>query len=386
MLLLLWMLFPAQGQTKDQLEKQKQETLKELEIAKELLKSTRNERTITQKKLAVISKGINSRARLISTISAEINEIDEEITTLESQVDELKANIGEAKQEYAAILYVIYKNHTEEEKLMYLLASENINQFYQRIKYLRYLTSYRENKVKEIELLIYELEDATDRLIIRRNERAELLSENEAARMQLEKEKRSRTSMIQTLSREERSLQKQITEKERIRRELEDKIRKMIEEEMKKRSGSSMVLSLTPEQKLVGSGFLQNRGRLPWPVERGMITGNFGQISVPGHPGVKINNNGIDISCPAGSKARAIFDGEVTSVFAILGANYAIIVMHGEYLSVYQNLVDLQVKVGDKVSTKQVLGTVHTDTDIAVIHIQVWKSKEILNPTKWISK
>ena len=149
-----------------------------------------------------------------------------------------------------------------------------------------------------------------------------------------------------------------------------------------------MVAALTPEQQLVGNDFKRNKGKLPWPVERGMITAGFGKNEYAGLVGSSYNNNGIDINTTPGTKVRAVFEGEVTKVFAILGANYTVLIRHGEYLSVYQNLVNVRVKTGDKVLTKEVLGEAFTDNDqqVGMVHFEVWQERNILNPEDWISK
>ena len=194
--------------------------------------------------------------------------------------------------------------------------------------------------------------------------------------------------MIQELVQDERRLRRKLQEKERIRLELENEIRKAIEEEARKRNTSDLYNTLTPEQKLNGRNFAQNKGRIPWPVDRGIITAEFGLINHPVLRGVKITNNGVDITSAPDTKARAVFEGEVTKIVAILGANYTVLVMHGEYLSVYQNIVDLKVKAGDRLSVKQEIGTVYTDPaeNMAVLQFQIWKNRDILNPSDWLSK
>jgi len=386
--LIVFFSVPGPGQDKNELEKRKQSTLRELEMARELLDRTQSRKQNTIKKVAVLNRGIHSREELISTIVMEIDLIDHQVDLLEAEIAKLSKDIGKGKEEYAHILRSIYVNHTEEEKMMYLLASEDINQFYQRIKYMKYLKDYRERKVEELEKLLSELEVRTSELVAARDDKAALLEEKETENRMLVRERNERNDMIRQLAQDEKRIRREIEEKERIRRELEDKIRKMIEEEARRNSGSTVINSLTPEQKLVGNNFLQNKGRLPWPVEKGVVTAEFGLINHPVLKGVKISNNGIDISTNPGAKARAVFNGEVTSVFAILGANYAVIIRHGEYLSVYQNLVDLKVKPGDKVKTKQEIGTVHSNPEdnITELQFQVWKSKEILDPELWLSR
>lgn len=376
------------GQTKTDLEKRKESTARELQMARELLNKTQNQKTQSIKRVALLNRGIESRENLIRSIFQEVDLLDKKIADLEYEIERIKKNIAKGKEEYAHIIYSVYKNHTEEEKVMYLLASESINQFYQRIKYMKYLKEYREDKISELQMMTDQMETRTHEMMLAREEKAALLTEKEVENRQLIRERSQRNGLIRQLSQDEQRIKREIQEKERIRKELEEKIRKIIEEEARKTSSNTLFSSLTPEQKLVGNNFLTNKGRLPWPVERGVITAKFGVVDHPVLSGVKINNNGIDISSNTGAKARAVYDGEVTSVFAILGANYAVIVMHGEYLSVYQNLVELKVNVGDKVKAKQELGTIHSEAneDMAVLHLQIWKSKDILNPDEWLSK
>ncbi len=389
-IILLLVLFSvnSKSQDKNSLERQKQAAIKELEMAKELLNKTQYQKANTIKRVALINRSIESREELIESIAGEIKLIEAEMNSIEREIVDLERNIEKGKEEYARILYSIFVSHTEEEKLMYLLASENINEFYQRIKFMKYLKEYREEKVAELEEMKSVMAQRSEELNSIRDEKFELLNAKELESRKLVTERNERSSIIRRLIQDERKIRKEIEQKERIRTELEAEIRRIIEEEAKKRSSGSLLSSLTPEQKLVGTNFLSNKGRLPWPVERGVISARFGIVNHPVLDGVKISNNGVDISTISNTKARAVYDGEVTSIFAILGANYTVIVMHGEYLSVYQNLIDLKVKVGDKVKAKQELGTVHSDVneEMAVLQLQIWRSKEILDPGEWLSK
>ncbi len=378
----------ANAQDRQELEKEKAENLRDIQISKELLEKTTSEKQNTIRRVTVLNRGIRSRQSLISTIGKEIDEIEYEMDDIEVEIHTTKRTIEKGKEEYAKIIYGIYRSHTDYDKMMYLLASESINQFYQRIKYMRYLTSYREKKIIELETLIEELQSMNSELNAARDMKLSLLDQKERENRNLSRERNQRNNMIQQLSQDERRLRKKLEEKERIRNELEAAIRKAIEDEARKRSSSDVYSTLTPEQKLNGKNFAQNKGRIPWPVDRGIITSEFGLINHPVLRGVKIMNNGVDISSPPGSKARAVFDGEVTKIVAILGANYTVLVMHGEYLSVYQNLVGLKVKTGDKLSIKQEIGTIYADQEenMSVLQFQIWKSKEILDPFLWISK
>ncbi len=221
-----------------------------------------------------------------------------------------------------------------------------------------------------------------------REGKLELLEEKDREQNNLVAEKSKRSRMIASLKQQESKLKKEIKDKERIARELEAKIREIIEEEARKASATNIYGALTPEQELMGKDFRNNKGKLPWPVDKGIVTTGFGDNEVPGLVGSSVKNNGIDINSAPGTKVRAVFDGEVTKVFGITGANFTVLIRHGQFLSVYQNLVNVRVKTGDKVLTKEILGEAFTDQveNVAMIHFEVWQERTIMNPENWLSK
>lgn len=376
------------GQTKEELQRQKQRAFDEIKLAKELMERTAAERTSSLQRLRILQKGINSRDRLIKTLENEIELLETDIAETQEQIRKLEAQNKKNRDEYARMIYYAYKNHTNYEKLMYILAGETISQSYQRYKYLKYIADYRMRKAEEIEQLIQELENKKEELDGLRKEKLGLLEEKEREQGKLVNERDQRSDMVTELQKEEKRLKREIEEKERIARELEAEIRRIIEEEASRRSADNIYGALTPEQELVGNDFRRNKGKLPWPVDRGIITTGFGTSEFPGLRGSSINNNGIDINSSPGTKVRAVFEGDVTKVFAILGANYTVLIRHGEFLSVYQNLVNVRVKTGDKVLTKEILGEAFTDDDnqVSMVHFEVWQERDILNPEEWLSK
>ena len=271
---------------------------------------------------------------------------------------------------------------------MYILAGATISQSYQRYKYLKYIGEYRRKKASEIENLIVELDQQRVDLNELRNEKLGLLEDREREQKKLLGERTLRANMVNDLKKQETRLRREIKEKERIAHQLEAKIREIIEEEARKLNAKNIYAALTPEQELVGNDFKRNKGKLPWPVDRGIITMGFGDNEFPGLRGTSVKNNGIDINSSAGTVVRAIFEGDVTKVFAILGANYTVLIRHGEFLSVYQNLINVRVKTGDKVLTKEVLGEAFADEEnnVSMVHLEVWQEKSILNPEEWLSK
>jgi len=385
---LVFVVSVLQGQTKDELQRQKQKAFTELKLARELMEQTAEKRSTSVQQYRILQQGINSRARLISTLEQEVKLLDRDMADLNTQISRLEAENKKNKEEYARLIYYAYRNHTDYEKLMYVLAGASISQTYQRYKYLKYISEYRVKKAEEIETTVVELDRREQELNQLKNDKLALLEDKENEQKTLVNERSQRSQMIDQLKREERRLKKEIEENERIAREMEAKIRAIIEEEARKLNSRNIYAALTPEQELVGKDFRKNRGKLPWPVAKGIITVGYGNHEVPGLRGSNVFNNGVDINSTPGTMVRAVFEGEVTNIFAILGANYTVLIRHGEYLSVYQNLVNVRVKTGDKVLTKEVIGEAFSDDNskVAEVHFEVWQEREILNPEEWLSK
>ncbi|MCK5136862.1 MAG: peptidoglycan DD-metalloendopeptidase family protein [Bacteroidales bacterium] len=376
------------GQTKEDLQQQKQKAFDEIKLARELMEQTAVKRSGSVQRLRILQRGINSRTRLIGTLEQEVELINADISNTQEQIHRLMAENEKNRLEYARLIYYAYRNHTNYEKLMYILAGTTISQSYQRYKYLRYISEYRIRKAEEIEEMLVELDRKSEELNGLKNEKLILLEEKDSEQKKLLGERSRRSDMVAELRRQESRLKKEIEEKERIARELEARIREIIEEEARKLNSRNIYAALTPEQEMVGNDFRKNKGKLPWPVDRGIITTGFGNNEFPGLRGSSVNNNGIDINSAPGTKVRAVFEGDVTKVFAILGANYTVLIRHGEFLSVYQNLVNVRVKTGDMVLTKEVLGEAFTDEgyNISMVHFEVWQERSILNPEEWLSK
>ena len=376
------------GQTKDDLQKQKQRAFTELKLARELMGKTAEKRSASVQHYRILQKGINSRAQLINTLELEVKLIDKEISEVSTEISRLEEENKKNREEYARLIYYAYRNHTDYEKLMYILAGASISQSYQRYKYLKYISEYRVKKATEIETVVRELDLRDEELNRLKNDKLSVMEEKEAEQEQLVKERGQRSAIIDQLKKEEAKLRRDIAEKERITKELESRIKEIIEEEARKLNSRNIYAALTPEQELVGNDFRKNKGKLPWPVDKGIITVGYGNYEIPGLRGSSVMNNGIDINSAPGTMVRAVFEGEVTKVFAILGANFTVLVRHGEYLTVYLNLVNVRVKTGDKVLTKEILGEAFTDESegVAELHFEVYQEKEILNPEVWLSK
>jgi septal ring factor EnvC (AmiA/AmiB activator) len=289
------------------------------------------------------------------------------------------------KQDYKKAVLNSYRSSKGNSEIGYILSARDFNQGYKRLKYLQQITKFRRQETEVIMELKREIEISKKKLEEDLSKISDLKSKEEQQKNLLQGEENSKQKIVKSLSNKEKQLQRDLEEKKRIAKRIENEIAKLIDEERKKRTTAE----LSPELKLISDSFSENKGRLPWPVEKGVITSHFG---IQEHPVLKYvteNNTDIEITSFGDTPVRTVFKGEVSRVFSIRGANMAVIIRHGKYLTVYLNIVDVKVKVGDKVDTKQEIGKVFRDSengDQAVLKFRVCEEKVNLDPELWISK
>ena len=387
MVILLVLPFAGFAQTITDLQKQKQETQKEIEYTTRLLQETQKSEKSSLNKLHLLNNQIGRRSSLISTINNEIAIYNECIGNSELSIKILQTDLRDLKKEYAEMIRQAYKNKSAYNELLFVLSAENFNQAYRRLMYFRRYTQYRQNQAEIIEAVSSVLDDNIKKLEERKQEKQKLVNETRKEQQQLSGEKYRQSTELQKLGKEKRKLQQTLRQQRRVEEQLEKEIQRIIEEEARKNTAGGPGFALTPEQKLIGDNFELNKKRLPWPVERGLIVERFGVHQHPVLTNVQVRNNGVNIATEIGAKARAVFNGEVSRVFGISGGNTAVIIRHGAYLTVYSNLREVVVKKGDKVTTKQTIGTVFTDYDDdnkTVIKFQIWHESQKMNPEDWI--
>jgi septal ring factor EnvC (AmiA/AmiB activator) len=302
----------------------------------------------------------------------------------------MNSDMKEIKKEYSELIRSAYRNKNAYDGILLLLSADNVNQAFRRHLYMKHYTAYRESQAEIIGAIQLALNQKSEKLEQQKLIKLQLITDIKKETQQLSQEKTEKNTEIQKLQKEQQSLRKKLQQQREIEQRLENEIQKIIEEESKKsKSAGGSGFSLTPEQKLIGDSFVQNKKRLPWPVERGVIIEHFGINQHPVLTNVQTRNNGISISTEAGAKVRSVFNGEVSRVFGITGGNTAVIIRHGKYLSVYSNLREVTVKKGDKVLTKQIIGTVYTDSDDdnkSILKFQIWLENQKLNPEDWIGR
>ena len=373
------------GQTKAELEDQRKRALEEIEYVNNLIKTTAQEKTETLSDLRIVNSRLNLRQDIIRGLQEEINLLNDRIELNRLAIDMMQSDLEFLKKEYARSVVNSYKTGKVNTKLIYVLSARDFNQGYKRMKYLQQSAKFRRmeteilNEIKEqIESSRKKLEEDLERI-------SELKQREEQQRNILVNERGRTNKLVQSLTNREKQLQKELEEKRRIAKRIETEIARLIEEERKKTAVSDM----TPEMKLISENFAENKGRLPWPVERGVITTKFGIQNHPVLKYVKEDNPGINITSSGQTEVRNVFTGVISKVFSLTGANMTVIINHGRYYTVYQNLVEVRVKQGERVETKDIIGKVFSEVNSGnrtVLTFMIYDGTVKLDPELWISK
>lgn len=387
--------FTSLAQNKNDLEKQKNQLLKDIEYTNKLLQETSKDRKSKLTQLELINTKIRKRQELINAIIRETQILQDEIEETNAIVVSLEEDLDRLKEEYGKMLHHTYRNMNTYDRLMYIFSSEDMDQAYKRLKYFEQYAKYRQQQGEMIEQTRTSLSSRTEALESTRMDREMLLETSQRETLTLNDERAQQDELVSELNEKESQLKRDLTKKEKEKKKLESAIQRIIENEIakakakEKKTGSTVTKSgfaLTPAEMALSTNFSDNKGKLPWPSDRGVITSSFGEHPHPTLRGIKVENNGVDIATEEGSAAKAVFDGVVSAVVVIPGANKAVIVRHGEFLTVYSNLTNVEVKMGDNVKVKQKLGTVGTDrlNGKTILHLEIWKGSTKMNPAQWI--
>ncbi len=396
----------AFAQSSSELKRRREALSREIADLKRSQSKIVKDKRLSLKQINEIGAQIRLREEKINTISSEVRLLDKQISENASNVRSLQSQLEKLKQEYAAMVLFAFRNQSAYSKLMYIFASKDFNQGYKRLKYLQQFGESRQRRAKEIEDTQRELGIKITRLDRNKKEKSTLMHDQEKEKATLDKEKSNKAVQLSKLSKEEKKLRTQVSGKQqeiaRLNRAIQNAINReiaearRIEEARRKAEAAkegntakpvakgSGVLASTPEAARLSSDFLGNRGRLPWPVASGTIVSRFGTNSYGVN--VKVENNGIDIRTAPSAGVRAVFSGDVTSVYD-LGGQYVVLIRHGEYFTVYSNLRSASVSKGQKVSVKQTIGTVITDPvdGTTQLHFEVRKGAMPMNPESWLA-
>jgi len=380
--ILCLLVLPVTAQNVKELQRQQQELQEQLAETAKMLKQTKQNETATENKLNLLNNDIKTRKKLIRNIQGEINALNGEMGTLRQKRSDLQKELEACKDDYARLIRETHYADMQQSPLLFLLSAENFQQLVRRMQYMQQFAAYRKEQVKKIETLQEQIDIQNNLLEERKSNRSTALQSQKREQDKLTRDERKQKDMLQSLKKQEKNL----LAKQKEQQKKVDALNKQIEELIAKQVRTTT--TLTKEQQLIAGGFEANQGRLPWPVEKGFISGFFGKHQHPIHEHVTINNKGIYLQTVSGANARAIYEGEVTSC-AQVGGYYAVIVQHGNYRSVYSPLKKIHVKQGDKIKAKQAIGEIVTNTsedNKTELYFQIYKDRTILNPSLWLAQ
>ena len=373
---------PMAAQSVKELQQQQQALQQQLEETSKMLKQTKKNETATENKLNLLNNDIKTRKKLINNIQGEINALNGEMSTLRNKRFVLQKELEAAKADYAKLVRETHYADMQQSPLLFLLSADNFQQLIRRMQYMQQFASYRKEQVKRIESIQADIDIQNNLLSEKKHSRSTALQSQKREQEKLTADQRKQKNMLTSLKQQE----KELIAKQKQQQKKVDELNKKIEELIAKQVRTTT--TLTKEQQLIAGGFEANQGRLPWPVEKGFVSGHFGKHQHPIHEHVTINNKGIYLQTVSGAQARAIYEGEVTWC-AQMNGSFAVIIQHGNYRSVYSQLKSIKVKQGDKVQAKQTIGEIMTDTsedNKTELYFQIYKDKSILNPSLCLAK
>ena len=424
-----------QAQTKEELQRQKVLLQDQIDLASELLLKTKSTKEASLSELQTLNQKIEARNKLIRTMDRQIRSIDREMANKAKAIETLEARVDSLKSDYADLIKLAQRQQKPRDQILFILSSKSFAQAAKRMQYFKDMAAYREQQVQQIAIAQETLAREREALIAKKAEKIQVQTAQEGEKIALQADAQIQEVTVQNLQSKESTLKKDIDKKQREAQQLEQQIKRIIAEEMRKakeraerssleneakelglisgkdfsartsnkalkqlidkaREAKGMDVrddgpsfAMTPEARALANNFASNKGALPWPVERGIITGKFGKHPHPIVKGVIVDNPHIEITTEESAIVRSVFEGEVSSVVPIPGANVMVLVRHGNYFTVYSNLINVKVKAGDVVSLKEPIGTAFTDEEgKTMVQLGIWKDADIQDPNPWLAK
>lgn len=335
---------------------------------------------------------ISVRRNLISITNQQANLLTREINTNQKTISTLRDRLKILKEEYAAMVVKSYKSKSEQSRIMFLLSSTNFQQAYKRLQYIKQYAEYQKKQGEEIKIQTAKLQDLNLKLSKQKQDKQVLIGENRKVKTELEKELNEQEVLVASINKDLRKYTVQIRSKQKEIDDLDKEIDRIIKEAIAAsnrkagKSTNSKTFALTPEEKTLAASFAANKGKLPWPVEEGVVKVKFGKQRHPVVRTTTINSKGVRIATNKSSKARVVFEGVVNSVLVQKNGIYTITVQHGNYFTVYDQLSRIYVKKGDRVQTKQEIGEINTNSvyNQTELRFRVYNGLNVQNPANWL--
>ena len=396
--------------TQEQLEERKQKLQEEIREKEVLLQSVKKKEKSVVKLLKIQGEKIGLKEQVINTTEKQKKVLGNNMYLNQIEINKLKRELDTLKTDYAEMIVKSYKGRSEQSRAMFILSSENFLQAYKRAQYMKQYSNYRKMQGEEIISKNKKLDEYHSALDGQKKEKEKLIAVQEKEKKDLEKEKQEQVKIANSIKKDKKQILAEIKKKQKETNAIEAQVRRLIREaiaeanrktaaarakanpktvtaEETKTVESSVNIVLTPEGQLISNNFKANRGRLPWPVEKGAISLRYGNVPHPVYKTLVVHNSGVEITTEQGANARAVFGGEVTKVVVLTGGNKAIFIQHGDYFTVYQNLSGISVNVGDKVNSKEIIGKVRTNVEgRTVLKFLIVKNTTYDNPASWLSK
>ena len=416
----------GQEDQQKKLEERKAQIQKEIRETEELLQTTKKKEKSVTKLILIQSSKIKLKEKLINTTEKQTKLLSNDMYINQLEINRLQRELEILKKDYAAMIVKSYKSRSEQSRAMFLLSSENFLQAYKRVQYMKQYTSYRKTQGVEIKEKTTELNNYNQKIVVQKSAKQKLIEENEKERLELQKEKQEQEVLANSIKKDKKKYLAEIKKKQQETRAIDQKIDRLIREAIAeanrkaaeanrkaveanrkatpnntkiptkeavvaetKAIESSTKIVLTAEGKILADNFKANKGRLPWPVEKMVsIYSAYGEHPHPEFKSLVIKNSGVDIETEKGANARAVFGGVVTSIMVFSPVNTAVMIQHGDFFTVYQNLSSVSVNKGDKVSIKQTIGRVRTsgDNGKTILKFTISQNTTYFNPSSWLYK
>jgi septal ring factor EnvC (AmiA/AmiB activator) len=399
----------SQPPTQEELEERKAKIQLEIQEKEQLLQSVKSKEKSVVTQLQIQKEKIGLKEKLIKTTEKQTKLLGNDIYVNQIKINQLNRDLEQLRKDYTAMILKSYKSRSEQSRAMFLLSSENFLQAYKRAQYMKQYASYRKMQGQEIEGKTKQLVGYTNKIVVQKTEKEKLIAENENEKKELVKEKKEQEKIASQIQKQKGKIIAEIKKKQQETKKIDAQIQKLIREtiaaankktaaakakanpktttaESTKALESSAKIVLTSEGQLVANNFRANKGKLPWPVEKGAVSLPYGDQPHPVYRTLTVHNSGVEITTENGASARSVFGGEVTKVIKLSPLNIAVFIQHGDYFTVYQNLISVNVSVGDKVSTKQSIGKIRTngDTGKTILKFLILQNTTYNNPASWL--
>ena len=400
--------FLSFSQNKQQLKEQKNIVEKEISFTVNLLEKTKANKKNSLKYLKVLDSKINNEDKLLKIMNMEVNLLKKQIVIAQkkinfsvSEIKRIEEDIIKLKDEYASMLYSLQKNRSSKNNLIFIVSSSTFNQAYKRVLYLKQYSQSRIKHFTKINITQDSLAAENANLAIQiiqleadKKLSVDLINSKKVKINDFTKTKIEKNLLVSNLSKSETMFKSKIKQQQLRAKELDDKIKEIIKEEIRlarekaEKINGDNKFSLTPEALILSNEFSSNKGKLPWPLDQGIIVTKYGSQKHNVFKGVETFNNGINIATKKGVVVRSVFKGAISRIFLIKGEGKAVLINHGEYFSVYSGLAEVNVKIGDKVFSKEVIGKMSNDDLLsdAELHFEIWKGYDKQDPSLWLYK